>query len=132
MIGIILCCHGDMGQGMRSAAELIVGPQDNFDVLSIRPGDGIEDLRQALKKSLRDVGRDGAVILTDIPGGTPCNVSAMFVDDKVKMITGFNLHLLLKLTMGRMVENDPAKLTEKAPEYACETIMDASFMLKGA
>lgn len=132
MIGIILCCHGNMGEGMRSAAELIIGPQENFEVLGLQPGQGMEDLRKGLKRSLRKVGKDGAVILTDIPGGTPCNVAAMFVGDQVKMITGFNLPLLIKLSMGRLSEENLEKLTDKAPEHASEMIMDASFMLGGA
>ncbi len=131
MIEIILCCHGNMAEGIRSAAELIIGPQEHFTTISVQPGDGLEDVRRSLKKALQNAGEDGAVILTDIPGGTPCNVAAMFVSERIRMITGFNLPLLIKLTLGRMIEKDVLKLTANAPEYAAEHVMDASFMLKG-
>ena len=31
MIGLVICCHGDMGDGMRNAAEIIVGPQEHHN-----------------------------------------------------------------------------------------------------
>ena len=129
MIGIILCCHGDMASGMRSAAELIVGPQKQLEALSIKPGEGQDALRKALKKAIRNVGRDGAIILTDLQGGTPFNVSVPLMNDKVCMLAGFNLPMLLQLLMGRLTENDLVKLTQGAAEHACKHIVNASEVL---
>lgn len=131
MIGIILCCHGEMANGMRSAAELIVGPQQQFEALSLSPGQGQDVLRSALKKSVRKIGKDGVVILTDLQGGTPFNVVVPFLGDKIRMIAGFNLPLLLQMLMGRLTEDDLDKLTDGATAYACKHIVNASEMLDG-
>lgn len=130
MIGIILCCHGEMGSGMRNAAELIVGPQPNMEIIGLLPGQGQQELRSALKKAIRKVGKeDGALILTDLPGGTPCNVSISLVNEKIKMITGFNLPLLIKFLMGRLSETDPNKLVKDAAEHASEHILTSDQLL---
>ncbi|MBN2340236.1 MAG: PTS sugar transporter subunit IIA [Deltaproteobacteria bacterium] len=131
MIGIILCCHGEMAEGIRSAAELIVGPQQQLDALGIKPGEGQDTLRSALKKSIRNVGKDGVIILTDLQGGTPFNVAVPLLNEKVRMIAGFNLPLLLQMLMGRLAENDIDKLTAGATEHACQHIVDASAILSG-
>ena len=125
MIGIILCCHGDMASGMRSAAEVIVGPQQQFETLGIKPGESQDMLRSGLKKAIRTVGRDGAIILTDLQGGTPFNVSVPLMSEKVRMLAGFNLPMLLQLLMGRLSENDIDKLTQGAAEHACQHIVNA-------
>ncbi|MBN2715321.1 MAG: PTS sugar transporter subunit IIA [Deltaproteobacteria bacterium] len=129
MIGIILCCHGDMANGMRSAAELIVGPQQQFETLGIKPGEGQDVLRSALKKAIRQVGRDGAVILTDLQGGTPFNVSVPLLNERVRMLAGFNLPMLLQMLMGRLTENDLDRLTKGAAAHACQHIVNASDIL---
>ena len=129
MIGIILCCHADMGQGMKSAAELIIGPQENFTALGINPGEGIDDLKKQLKKTIRKIGKEGTLILTDLPGGTPFNVSAMIMNDNVKMISGFNLPLLIKILMDRHSVSNLDKLVEGAPQYAAEHVIDAHALL---
>jgi len=126
MIGIILCCHGNMGEGVRSAAELIIGPQEKLEVLDIHPGDGIDDLKKNLVKSIEKTGSEGVVIFTDLPGGTPCNIAALLIDDRTRMISGFNLPLLIKVLMERHSEDDIDKLTENAAEYAREHVMDSS------
>lgn len=132
MIGIILCCHGEMAAGMRSAAELIVGPQQNFEALGIKPGEGQDLLRSALKKSIRTIGKEGVVILTDLQGGTPFNVAVPLLGDKVRMIAGYNLPLLLQLLMARLTESNLDKLTKGAAEHACQHIVDASMLLESA
>jgi mannose PTS system EIIA component len=129
MIGIILCCHGEMAVGMRSAAEVIVGPQQQFETLGIKPGEGQEVLRSALKKAIRKIGSDGVVILADLQGGTPFNVAVPLLGDNVRMLAGFNLPMLLQLLMGRMMESDLDKLTRGAAAHACEHIVNASDVL---
>ncbi|MBN2803929.1 MAG: PTS mannose transporter subunit IIC [Deltaproteobacteria bacterium] len=129
MIGIILCCHADMGTGIKSAAELIIGPQENFLAIGINPEEGLDDLKKKLKKAIRTIGGDGVLILTDIPGGTPFNVSAMLMNDKIKMISGFNLPLLIKILMERHIHSDIKKLTHGAAQYAAEHVIDAEVLL---
>ena len=118
-----------MASGIRSAAELIVGPQKQLEAVSIKPGEGQDTLRATLKKAIRTVGKDGAIILTDLQGGTPFNVSVPLMSDNVRMLAGFNLPMLLQLLMGRLTENSLDKLTQGAAEHACQHIVNASDVL---
>jgi mannose/fructose/sorbose-specific phosphotransferase system IIA component len=133
MIGIILCCHGDMAEGVKSAAELIIGPQENFVSLGIHLGEGMDALKKQLKSAIRKAGKEGVLILTDIPGGTPFNVSAMMIGDRVKMISGFNLPMVIKLLMDRHGKTGLDHLVEGAARYGAEHVLDVSDMMaKGA
>lgn len=132
-VGIVICCHGDMGDGMRNAAELIVGPQEALEVVGIFPGMGMEDGKRALKKAIRKVDQSvGAIVLTDLPGGTPCNITISMISDKLQMITGFNLPMLVKILMDRLRETNPITLTTSATEHGRKHIMNATDMLQGS
>jgi mannose/fructose/sorbose-specific phosphotransferase system IIA component len=131
MFVIILCCHGVMARGVKDGAELIVGPQQKFEALGIHQGEGIEILKNSFQKAIDKMEKnEGIIILTDIPGGTPFQVSAMIVDNLVRMITGFNMPLLLKLLMDRQSNTNIQQIIESLPEYGREHIIDASFLMR--
>ena len=119
MIGIVICCHGEMGEGMRNAAEIIVGPQEQLEVVSVRPGDGGNDILEALKKAIADVDSgSGVLLLTDLFGGTPTNIScALLGEADIEVVTGFNLPLLIKAITGRHDVLDIGELARNATEY---------------
>jgi PTS system mannose-specific IIA component len=119
MIGIVICCHGKMGDGMRNAAEIIVGPQEQLDVVSVNPGDGGNDILEALKKAIADVDTgSGVLLLTDLFGGTPTNIGcALLGEANIEVVTGFNLPLLIKAITGRQDVLDIAELARTANEY---------------
>jgi mannose PTS system EIIA component len=119
MIGIVICCHGTMGEGMRNAAELIVGPQKNLDVVSVKPGDGGNDILEALKKAIAKVDTGtGVLLLTDLFGGTPTNIScALLGEANIEVVTGFNLPLLIKAITGRSDTVEIGELARVATEY---------------
>jgi PTS system mannose-specific IIA component len=108
-----------MGDGMRNAAELIVGPQRNLEVVAVKPGDGGNDILEALKKAIVkvDAGK-GALLLTDLFGGTPTNIScALLGEANIEVVTGFNLPLLIKAITGRDETEDFGELARTATEY---------------
>ena len=113
MIGIVICCHGEMGAGMRDAAEIIVGPQEKLAVVSVKPGDGGNDILEALNAAIKDVDTGtGVLLLTDLFGGTPTNIGcALLGESNIEVVTGFNLPLLIKAITGR---NDILELAELA------------------
>jgi PTS system mannose-specific IIA component len=63
--------------------------------------------REAIEKAVAEVGGGDVLILTDMFGGTPTNVSLPFLSPKVEIVTGVNLPMLIKLTSlreGELVE----------------------------
>jgi len=116
-IGIVLCCHGDMAAGLRSAAEMIVGPQSHLAVVGVKPSDGRRDVENALigAASAVDCGA-GVLVLTDIPGGTPCIEAARRRSDSLEIVAGINLPALIKVLMIRGRAADVRALADEAVE----------------
>lgn len=130
MIGTVIVTHGTLAQELRAAAELIVGKLKRCEAVSICPGEDMnkaEDrIREAVKKV--DDGR-GALILTDLFGGTPSNLSLTFLEDnRVEVVSGVNLPMLLSLATGRE-EKSLSELAEKATEAGKKNITVASKIL---
>ena len=99
MIGLVLVTHGRLAEELRSAMEHVVGPQRAVATVCIGPDDDVEECRQEIRDSIASVEQgDGVVVLTDILGGTPCNLAASLADkERVDVIAGVNLPLLVKL-----------------------------------
>lgn len=103
MIGVVVVAHFNLAREMVAATELIVGKQEQFEYVDIFPDDDVEKIKAkvivALKKA--DSG-DGLIILTDMFGGTPSNISLSFLEEgKVEVVTGVNLPMLIKLVTYR-------------------------------
>ncbi len=99
MIGVLITTHGNLGSELIKAAELIRGSLKGIIHVSIDQTKGVEDLKKEISTAIKklDQGR-GVLILTDLFGGTPSNISLSFLKEgKVEVITGVNLPMLLKL-----------------------------------
>jgi mannose PTS system EIIA component len=99
MIGLVLVTHGRLADELRLAMEHVVGPQRAVATVCIGPDDDVEECRREIRDSIASVEQgDGVVVLTDILGGTPCNLAASLADkEHVDVIAGVNLPLLVKL-----------------------------------
>ena len=99
MIGLVLVTHGRLAEELRLAMEHVVGPQRAVATVCIGPDDDVEDCRKVIRERIASVEQgDGVVVLTDILGGTPCNLAASLADkEHVDVIAGVNLPLLVKL-----------------------------------
>lgn len=99
MIGVLITTHGNLGSELIKAAELIRGALKGIVHVSVDQAKGVEDLKKEISTAIKklDQGR-GVLILTDLFGGTPSNISLSFMKEgKVEVITGVNLPMLLKL-----------------------------------
>ncbi|MGK0607198.1 PTS sugar transporter subunit IIA [Enterococcus gilvus] len=102
-IGLLLMSHGDFAKAALESAQLIVGEQENIEVLSVFLVDQVESLRQEMidKADKLDTSK-GLLILTDIIGGTPTNLaSSLLVNDNIIVCSGLNLPVLLEVLMNR-------------------------------
>ena len=106
MIGIVLVTHGNLAREFLAAMEHVVGPQDQARAISIGPEDDMEQRRQEILVSISAVDTgDGAVLLTDMFGGTPSNLAISVMDRaKIEVIAGINLPMLIKLASLRQTE----------------------------
>ncbi len=107
MIGLVLVTHGRLAEELRAAMEHVVGPQKAVATVCIGPDDDMESRRNDIRDSIASVDQgDGVVLLTDILGGTPCNLAASLAADRksVDVIAGVNLPLLVKLAKIRGTE----------------------------
>ena len=88
---------------LRNAMEHVVGPQDLLETVCIGPDDDMERRRDDIRTALKRVsGEKGAILLTDMFGGTPSNLAiSMLSRDKVEVVAGVNLPMLIKLAEAR-------------------------------
>lgn len=133
MIGLVICCHGDMGQGMRGAAEMIVGVQQQLTVVSVNPGVGGNEILESLTLAIREVDDgDGVLLLTDLFGGTPTNIAcALLGEASIEVVTGFNLPLLIRALTSRIETRNLPELARMASEYGRRHISVAGDLLQG-
>ncbi|MCJ7641203.1 MAG: PTS sugar transporter subunit IIA [Desulfobacterales bacterium] len=100
MVGVVIVTHCHLAEELIAAARLVVGEElKQFHPVSIDPKEGSEEIREKIIAGIRKVEEgQGVLILTDMYGGTPSNISLSFLEEKrVEVITGVNLPMLLKL-----------------------------------
>lgn len=77
---------------------MIVGPMNGVQTVSVQPGDGMDAVIERIKTAIEAVDQGaGCVVLCDMFGGTPSNLSLSFLSEQVEVITGVNLPMLIKL-----------------------------------
>ena len=99
MIGLVLVTQGRLAEEFVAAAEHIVGRQQGVRTLCIGPHDNLDKRRQEIIEVVDsvDAGK-GVIVLTDMFGGTPCNIAASIQDrSKMEVIAGVNLPMLIKI-----------------------------------
>ena len=99
MVGLVVASHGNLGIELLSSAQMIIGPVRNAKAVSINQDNSMEDIRDAIAAAIAEVSTDGkgVIIVTDMFGGTPANVSMTFLEPQsVEVLTGVNLPMLLK------------------------------------
>lgn len=102
MIGIVLVSHGLLAEGMKNAAEMIAGPQEQFLTIGMQPENSLDSLRRELESAVRNVRSDsGVLILIDILGGNPASASLHLALHGTQVICGVNLPMLLEILVQR-------------------------------
>ena len=115
MINIVLVSHGELGDALIQAAEMIAGSAERLFSVPLLPGESPEGFGEKLNAALQEIAGEETLVLIDLFGGTPYNVAARQVLKKnVECVTGANLPMLLELVMSR----DGATLSELAEEIA--------------
>jgi len=103
MVGILIISHGKLAEALISSVQFLVGNLQKIRGVSIWPREREEKVKDKIQKEIAEMDDgDGVVILTDILGGTPTNISLPFLQkEKVEVVTGVNLPMLLALSSYR-------------------------------
>lgn len=132
MIGLLIVTHGGLAGEFRAALEHVVGPQEQIETISIGPDDDMEARRQEILTAARrlDTG-EGVILLTDMFGGTPSNLSISILDEaNVEVIAGVNLPMLVRLARVRS-DTPIEKAVDLAKEAGRKYISVARQVLSG-
>ena len=130
MIGLVLVTHGRLAEEFRNAVEHVVGPQENFETVSIGADDNMEKRRTDIVDAVARVDHgSGVIVLTDMFGGTPSNLAISVMEaGRIEVIAGMNLPMLIKLSSVRK-GNKLAAAVEEAQAAGRKYINVASQLL---
>jgi PTS system mannose-specific IIA component len=133
MIGILIVTHRQLGDALIDCTEFILGKRpDAMDAISIDLSENAGDLRHKLENGIKKLKADsGVLILTDMFGGTPSNLSYSFLEDgRIEVISGVNLPMVIKAVNMRE-EKSLSELAEQLESFGKRSISMASGILKG-
>lgn len=133
MIGIVIVTHGNLGVALIETAEMILSrPPEVVTAVSINLNEDVDRLRGKITRGLKAVDRKkGILILTDMFGGTPSNLSYSFLEEgRVEVISGVNLPILIKAVNSRD-KMSLSELAECLEAFGKRSISLASGILKG-
>lgn len=131
MIGVVICTHLSLAEALIETTKMIVGDLPAAEAVSVRPGDAPDTVRDRLQSAIARVDDgDGVVLLCDMFGGTPANLAIPMISERVEVVTGVNLPMLLKLFTHR--DRPLAEVAASLCEHARQSIHVAGDYLRGS
>jgi PTS system mannose-specific IIA component len=132
MVGVVIAAHGRLAQELLQTTVFIVGAVAQMKALSIDPGKDVKELKSDIHKAIKEVDMgDGALVLTDMFGGTPANMTLAFLEEgRVEVITGVNLPMLIKLCQCRDKNQTLSEVADVVVDYGRKSVNQASAILK--
>jgi PTS system mannose-specific IIA component len=138
-VGVVVVTHGQLAAELLNAAEMIVGDLPHFTAVSIGWHDDVDLAREEIGRAIErvrakvetadDPGR--VLVLADMFGGTPANLGVTFLDtNKVELVTGLNLAMLMKLARP-LQETDLLTLAREIRDQGRNAIWVASDLIRG-
>ena len=138
-VGVVVVTHGQLAAELLNAAEMIVGDLPHFTAVSIGWHDDVELAREEIRRAIERVrakvetpdSPGGVLVLADMFGGTPANLGVTFLDtNKVELITGLNLAMLMKLARP-LKDTDLLTLAREIRDQGRHAIWVASDLIRG-
>ena len=134
MIGIVIVTHSQLGDALIEAAEFIIGNRpEAMESVSIDLSQSADKLRTKIAQGIKKVeGQEGVLILTDMFGGTPSNLSYSFLEEgHIEVLSGVNLPILIQAASLRDKNMILDELATKLEVFGKKSISLASGILKG-
>lgn len=131
MIGLLVVTHGRLAEELVRAVNKIVGSTDAIEAVAIDWDDDVDDAGRKIEEAIRSLNDgDGVLVLTDMFGGTPSNISLSLLEPgSVEVITGVNLPMLIKFTNLRK-RMDLQTVASRIAEQGKKSIQVASRILE--
>ena len=102
MVGMLIVTHGRLGEGLLDAMQMIAGPQERVEVISLKEGDSIDELKDKILNAVKTLDDgSGVLVFVDMFGASPSNAAAYLLNENVEVITGVNLPMLLEIVSFR-------------------------------
>lgn len=102
MTGLVLVTHAGLASALKLSAEMIVGTIDNCAVVEVASEERADDIMARVVAAVEAVQPDGAIIMTDLFGGTPSNMAMSFLKEGcIEVVTGVNLPMLIEFCSKR-------------------------------
>lgn len=130
MLGIVIATHGTLSDGIKDAAEVIMGNTENIVTVNLNAGDDVEKLGKKINSSILEVNQgDGVLVLVDLVSASPYNQSVLVTNkleqelkDKVYIIGGVNLPMLLEIINHQILGTQIEIVAKSAAEQAKDCI----------
>ena len=106
---LVLISHGRMAEEVKKSAELIMCPQDHIHTVVLLPEEGPEDFEKKFNDTIKDFDEPDITVFADLMGGTPANTVSRLImsgNDKIHLIAGMNLAMVIEWLNSQMVGND--------------------------
>ncbi len=132
MISVLVLTHGDLATELLTAArEIDADLADGTAALALPWDVDSDEGSRQVKKALREVDcGEGVIVLTDMFGGTATNLALPLMDpNRIEVITGVNLPMLVKIGSLRRRELGPKDFALKLREAGQKSIRVASEFL---
>jgi len=103
LIGIVIVAHGGLAREYLAAMEHVVGKQPGLRAISIEPDHDRDEKQREICAAADAVDTgDGVVVVTDLFGGSPSNLSLRACAPvNRRILYGANLPMLIKLAKSR-------------------------------
>jgi PTS system mannose-specific IIA component len=131
VIGVLILSHYQLADELVAALQHIVGELPHVRAIGLAPARATpEDMRAQIDKAIREVDfGQGVLVLVDMFGGTPSNLSLAFLEEgRVEVVTGVNLPMLVKVARQKP-DTTIHELAETARDYGRRNISVASDLL---
>lgn len=130
-VGGVIVSHGQLATELLAAAETVVGDLSHIAAVSIGWHDDVEAASSEVERAIKQVSQgSGVVLMTDMFGGTPTNISAMFIKDgEVELVTGVNLPMVIKLA-SQNAETTLADLSRAIEDQGKQSIYRTGALLE--
>ena len=130
MLGIVIATHGTLSDGIKDAAEVIMGNTENILTVNLNAGDDVEKLGKKINRAILEVNQgDGVLVLVDLVSASPYNQSVLVTNqleqdlkDKVYIIGGVNLPMLLEIINHQILGTQIELVAKSAAEQAKDCI----------
>jgi len=132
MVGMLIVTHGRLGEGLLDAMQMIAGPQEKVDFVSLKEGDSIDELKERILNTVKmlDDG-SGVLVFVDMFGASPSNAAAYLLNENVEVITGVNLPMLLEIVSFRETSS-LQELSANAMTAGVESIKNLTQLLRAS